>query len=132
MTRDEAIRRAKADVVAQGRDWLEPAFAGRQWVFRRCWFRWVVTAPAPTRSGSSQVTINDRTGRVEENRFIIHFGTPALWLKRGVVRSDLDESKGTQRNGINLSSKVGPIPGLVVLASRDVRESEKRSGLRSE
>jgi len=32
---------------------------------------------------------NDRTGKVEGNRVFFHVGTQPVWLKRGVVRSDL-------------------------------------------
>jgi hypothetical protein len=79
MTRDEAIAIAKEHAASKG--WLlaPPVHAGREWVWLRFWFRWVVTAPAPAQPGSIVITINASSGAVENVFFVGHVSD---WLRR--------------------------------------------------
>jgi hypothetical protein len=79
MTRDQAIATAKEHAIAKGWRWLTPVYAGREWVWRRLWYRWVVTAPAPAQPGSIVIAINVKTGMVEENAIVAHVHD---WLRR--------------------------------------------------
>lgn len=72
MTRDEAISIAERHAQAMDWPWEGPVYAGREWVWLRCWYRWVVTAPAPNQPGSVIVTVNPWTGAIEDNSITAH------------------------------------------------------------
>lgn len=76
MTRDEAILTAARYAKENDFPWVGPVFAGRQWIWWRCWFRWIVTAPAPTQVCSVVVMLSDRTGAVEEMSIVSHVYAP--------------------------------------------------------
>jgi hypothetical protein len=87
MTRDEAIATAQDHAIANGWRWTPPVSAGREWVWLRFWFRWVVTAPAPAQPGSIVITINASSGAVENVFFVGHVFD---WLRRVRNPSFLD------------------------------------------
>lgn len=79
MNNEEAVAIARQHAERINCTWDEPVFAGREWVWRRCWFRWVVTSPAPSRPGSIEVAINDSSGVIEGVGFVAHVPN---WLAR--------------------------------------------------
>lgn len=85
MTADEAMGIAREAAGNYRSDWMgprddgwkwaEPICAGREWVWPRLWYRWVVTVPPPPENAPFpilSVFVNDRTGAVEEVRTTLH------------------------------------------------------------
>ena len=66
MARDEAISIAEGYARTKDFPWEGRVYAEREWMWRRFWFRWVVTAPAPVQIGSLRFSIHYQTQSFED------------------------------------------------------------------